>query len=51
MELEKEIGFGNGTIGKWRSVSPSVANLSKVAEALGVSVGYFTDEKDSFLKQ
>lgn len=31
-QLEKELGFGGGTIYKWQTVSPSVANLQKVAD-------------------
>lgn len=36
--LEKELGFGSGTIRKWNVVSPSVLNLKKVADYFHVSV-------------
>lgn len=36
--LEKELGFGSGTIRKWNTVSPSVTNLKKVADYFHVSV-------------
>lgn len=36
--IEKEVGFGNGTIYKWKDRSPSADNLTKVADHLGVSV-------------
>lgn len=35
-ELEKKAGLGRGAIGKWRTFSPTVSNLQKVADALGV---------------
>ena len=44
-QLEKKVGFKNGTIGKWRVHSPTVANLSKVAEFLGVSVDWLMKER------
>lgn len=36
--LEEKSGLKNGAIGKWRTSSPTVKNLQKVADALGVSV-------------
>lgn len=36
--LEKECGFANGTIGKWRKASPNATNLKKVADFLGKTV-------------
>lgn len=39
--LEKELGFGNGTIYKWRSSSPSVENLQKVASYFKKPITYF----------
>ena len=41
--LEKKLGFGNGTIKKWRESSPSVENLKKVADYFGVSIEYFLE--------
>jgi len=31
-KLENECGFGQGTIYKWKKVSPSLGNLQKVAD-------------------
>lgn len=45
-QLEKEVGFTNGTIGKWRVHSPTVANLAKVAEHLGVSVDWLMKQRE-----
>lgn len=39
-ELERKCGFANATIRRWKVSSPSVDNLSKVADELGVSVDY-----------
>ena len=41
-KLEAAIGFGNGTIGKWRKAkgAPPIDRLQKVADALGVTVDY-----------
>lgn len=37
-QLEKELGFGGGTIYKWQTASPSVANLQKVAKFFGCTL-------------
>jgi len=37
-KLEDELQLGRGTIYKWESVSPSVANLKKVADYFGCSL-------------
>lgn len=37
-QLERAAGIGNGTIGKWRTCSPRVSTLKKVADYFGVSV-------------
>lgn len=39
-QLEINLNFGNGTIYKWDEVSPSVANLQKVAKYFKVSLDY-----------
>ena len=36
--LEKEAGLGNGAIGKWKTVSPTVENLQAVAKVLECTV-------------
>jgi transcriptional regulator with XRE-family HTH domain len=38
--IEQAVSLGNGTIGKWRKQSPSVNNLSLVANYLNVSMDY-----------
>lgn len=37
-KLERALGIGNGTIGRWDKSSPSVENVQKVAEYFGVTV-------------
>lgn len=44
--LEKECGFGNGTINKWDKNSPSVSRAWSVAKALHTTVGYLIGETD-----
>lgn len=48
-KLEKELGFGNGTIGKWGKNGrvPNYANLLAVANALGVTVDDLTSTADT----
>lgn len=36
--LERETGLGNGTIGRWKTVSPSVDNVKKVADFFGITI-------------
>ena len=40
-QLEKELGFGRGSIGKMRKSRPSGERLQKIADYFGVSVDYF----------
>lgn len=37
-KLEKECGIGNGIIARWKTSSPTVANLKAVADYFGVTV-------------
>lgn len=37
-KLEKECGLGNGIIARWKTSSPTVANLKAVADYFGVTV-------------
>ena len=39
-ELERTLGFGNGSISKWNKQSPSVDKLNKVADYFDVSGDY-----------
>ena len=36
--LEREVGFSNGTIGKWENSSPKIDKLQKVADYFGCTV-------------
>ena len=45
--LEKECGFGNGTINKWDKNSPSVSRAWAVAKALNTTVSYLIGETDT----
>lgn len=40
-ELERELGFGRGTILKWKNSSPSVNKLSIVAKYFKVTIDFF----------
>ena len=42
--LEKDLGFSNSTIRKWKNSSPSIENLKKVADYFGVTVDYFLEK-------
>lgn len=46
-KLEKQLGFGNGVIGRWDKSVPSYERLAAVANALDVPVAYLTGETDS----
>ena len=50
-KLEKELGFSNGSISKWRNSTPTYERLQKVADYFGVSVDYLMtgteDKKES----
>lgn len=39
-KLEKELGFSNGSISKWKNSMPTPERLQKVAEYFGVTVDY-----------
>lgn len=40
-ELEKRLGFGKGTISKWKgNTAPSADKLQKIAEYFGVTIDY-----------
>ena len=48
-KIEKELGFGNGTIGKWGKSgrTPTYDRIYAVAEYLGVPVSELTGEKNT----
>lgn len=43
--LEKALGFGNSTISKWETSSPTVERLAKVADFFGVTVDFLLREE------
>jgi len=47
-KLEESLGFGNGTIGKWKNAknAPPADKLQKVADALGVSADFLLTGKE-----
>lgn len=40
-KLERDCGLANATIRRWEHASPTVANLTKVADYFGVSLDFF----------
>ena len=40
--LERRLNLGNGTIGRWKTASPTVERLGRVADYFGVSLDYLT---------
>lgn len=43
MALEKKAGIANGAIGKWKTGSPNLETLKKVADALEVPLSSLID--------
>lgn len=43
-ELERNLGFGNGTIRRWNDSSPALDKVKRVADFFGVSVAFLTGE-------
>ena len=46
-EIERYLSFGNGTIAKWDTRSPSSEKLQKVADYFNVSVDYLLGRTDT----
>lgn len=44
-KLEVELGFGNGTIGKWAKGTPNYSRVKAVADYFGISVSELTGEQ------
>lgn len=44
-KLEKELGFGNGTIRRWDTTKPASEKVSAVASFFGVTVEYIQDSE------
>lgn len=49
--LERQLGFGNGVIGRWDKSVPNYDRLCAVANALGVSVAELTGGTDPDTKK
>ncbi|MCT4583692.1 MAG: helix-turn-helix domain-containing protein [Peptostreptococcaceae bacterium] len=45
-KLEIELGFGRGTLYKWKKSSPNADKLLKIADYFGVSVDYLLGRTD-----
>lgn len=45
--LEKELGFGNGTIVRWKTASPTIDKIMEVARYFHVTVDYLCGLSDS----
>lgn len=43
-ELERELNFGNGVIGRWRESAPRIDNAKKVANYFGVTIEQLLEE-------
>lgn len=44
--LEQESQIGNGTIGRWENVNPSIESLKKVAKYFGVPMASLLDDEE-----
>lgn len=49
--MEKELGFGGGTISRWKNSNPGLEKVLKIANYLGVSteflIGFKANEKST----
>lgn len=50
-KLEKELGFSNGSISKWKNSTPKYERLQKIAQYFGVTVEYLMDGKETAEKE
>lgn len=46
-DLEKELGFSNGSISKWKKSQPTFDRLKKLADYFGVSVEYLQEGNEN----
>lgn len=46
-QVEKTLGFGNGTIHCWKNATPRLDKVQKVANYFGVSLDYLTGAEAS----
>ena len=45
-KLEKELGFSNGSISKWKTSMPTTDRLQKIADRYNVSIEYLMTGED-----
>lgn len=50
-KLEKQLGFSNGSISKWKNSTPKVERLQKLADFFDVSVEYLMTGKEDGQKE
>lgn len=50
-DLEKELGFSNGSISKWKKSQPTFDRLKKLADYFGVTVEYLQNGETIGQKQ
>lgn len=50
-KLEKELGFSNGSISKWKNSTPTFDRLKKIADYFDVSVDYLMTGKEALEKK
>lgn len=43
-QLEKELGFSNGSIRKWNTTSPAAERVKRVADYFDIGIEYFLEE-------
>ena len=43
--MERELGFGRGTISKWKNSSPSIDKVKAVADYMGCSIDDLVSEE------
>lgn len=46
-KLEKELGFSNGSISKWKTSMPTTERMQKLADYFDVSIEYLMNGKES----
>lgn len=48
-KLEKELGFSNGSVSKWKNSMPTMERLQKIADFFEISLDYLITGKDQNL--
>lgn len=46
-QIEKRLGFGNGTMGRWDKSSPSFDKVIAVADLLNVTIDYLAGREET----